>query len=349
MADSNQRPIIVIKRIEEVAGGHHGGAWKVAYADFVTAMMAFFLLLWLLGATTEKERKGIADYFAPTLSVFQSRTGSMGVMNGSSPTTDKNTDNGTAPIAVMRIAAPPTVDNQQLDAQQAEAAAQGMIEDAQRQEAAEKAGKARDGQNGAAVQVPGPAPDMGSPDLRIDSQGDSPEKTGGGAEIQRLEATGGRMMAELRRGPDLAEFAKNLAVEVVPEGVRIQITDSAGTSMFASGSDQPSPAAMKILKRVAEVAAKLDNRIAITGHTDAVPFRGVGGRTNWELSAERANAARRMLEAAGIPGSRIAQVVGAADTEPFMPGQPKAPENRRITVLLMREKPPAPPSTLGAN
>ena len=291
------RPIVV-RRAAPPAAAHHGGAWKVAYADFVTAMMAFFLLLWLLNATSEQERSGIADYFSPTLSVAPGQSGGTGVLAGRAPK-DVSTEGGIGASAILPTPMPPD------PPPPAEA----------------------------------PADSAPEPTKPVD------DDAGGAADIAR-EAKD--IADELMADPALDGLAGHVAVEATPEGARIQIMDSERAAMFASGSDRPTAEAVAILARVAAILADRPERIVVTGHTDAAPLKGASGRSNWELSSERANAARRTLEAAGIPATRFAEMSGAGATEPLYPDRPRAAENRRVTVFLRREPAAAPPRGIAA-
>ncbi|WP_340118045.1 flagellar motor protein MotB [Pelagibius sp. 7325] len=313
-ANDGEATIVIIKKVKKVAGGHHGGAWKVAYADFVTAMMAFFLLLWLLNATTEEQRKGIAEYFSPVSSfnpesVSESASGSDGVMGGRSMITDGALVNDTSPVGIT-VSLP------------------GAKDDTEEQ-AEEPADDTQSGQ-------------------RLAKADEDPNQAVDRAEVDRLareleEERFAEAEAELRQAiesvPDLSDFAKNLVIDQTPEGLRIQIIDQEGKSMFPSGSAQMYPHTQRLLALVADAIKNLDNPVAIKGHTDSTPYTSTKDYSNWELSTDRANSSRRALLAAGLPASRVASVVGRADQEHFVPSEPNSPRNRRISVVLLRQAP----------
>jgi chemotaxis protein MotB len=161
------------------------------------------------------------------------------------------------------------------------------------------------------------------------------------AEHERRErAAFERAAAEIRRmveaDPALADLGRQLLIEQAPEGLRIQLLDAERQPMFALGGAAPNDRARQLIARVAQVAARLPNPVAITGHTDATPFRGGGERSNWDLSSERANATRRLLAEAGLPDARIQSVSGQAERQPLLPDQPTAAANRRVAITLLR-------------
>ncbi len=287
--DEAKRPII-IKRIKKAGGGHHGGAWKVAYADFVTAMMAFFLLMWLLNATTEEQRKGISEYFDPTpVEVSSNTSGAGGVMGGVTITVDGSQRSQSSPITPNET--PPTT-NLNSEAETAKSAAELS------QEALEAEVKAR--------------------------------------EDKSFENIKKEIEAKIDES-DLKDLKKNLKVDMTPEGLRIQIVDQDGASMFPSGSAIPFEKTTKLLGLVAQIIKGMPNQVSIRGHTDGVAYSKGAGYTNWELSAERANASRRVLLQNGIEEKKVSNVVGKADTEHLNVADPKDPQNRRISVVLLRE------------
>lgn len=278
----DSRPIIVVKKIKKVAGGHHGGAWKVAYADFVTAMMAFFLLMWLLNATTKEQKEGIAEFFDPTPTIVsQSQSGAGGVMGGLTVSPEGARMADTQPMTPSNT--PP--------AQIAKSAKQLTDE----QLAAET--KKREDQNFEEVKK----------------------------EIEKaIEQS------------DLKDLSKNLKIDMTPEGLRIQLVDQEGASMFPSGSAQPFAKTEKLLAKVAEIIAASPSQISVRGHTDSAPYTEGAGYTNWELSSDRANSSRRVLLGNGIPQTKISNVVGKADTDHYVKDNPLDPQNRRISIVLLR-------------
>jgi chemotaxis protein MotB len=286
-ADPDKRPII-IKRRQAPHEEEHGGQWKIAYADFVTAMMAFFLVMWLLSSTTEAQKDGIAQFFNAS-SVLDLPAGN-GVLNG-----------GTSIMAggVSRQDSLTTVSDG------------GLREDSQGGETANngEAAQAASGQDGG---------------LRDP------------IERQRFEA----MKAEIERqitAPDgvLREFTQNLQIEMTPEGLRLQIFDRDGAPMFAPGATEPTPRLNRILQVLGSVLATVPNAVVIAGHTDGQAFsRGAYG--NWELSSDRANSARRVLEREGVRAARMYRVEGKASVEPLLQEAPDDPRNRRIAITVMR-------------
>jgi chemotaxis protein MotB len=334
---------IVLKRIEEGGHGHHGGAWKVAYADFVTAMMAFFLLMWLLNATTEEQRRGIADYFNPTNVLASGQSGSGQPFGGATPHSPSPMASDGGQKRVERGPRPVTMD---------------IEEEEETTEPPERVAR-RDGPPG-----PEDTPQPRTAEGREGTPGEhAPEEPGTGpndpnhlarltdealqAELARREQVALEQAAEalreaLRQDPNLGELGRQLRVEVVPEGLRIQLLEADGVPMFATGGAAPTDRARQLIRRVAEAAARLPNPITITGHTDSTPFRQPG-RTNWDLSAERANATRRLLQEAGVGDARLRGVTGMADREPLLPDQPAAAGNRRVAITLLRQSAEAPP------
>lgn len=315
MAESGGNPII-IKRIKKGGAGHHGGAWKVAYADFVTAMMAFFLLLWLLNAVTEEQLTGVSNYFAPTMA-SDSTNGAGGVLGGQTIGEGAQVNQTSSPALVQSL--PPSSLSQ-------------------------------DGNDLSTPVEPQASPDQpGSPGSEQGQQGQGQGPQGAISEEQFKETMAKREQQRFDKArevlqnavkgiPELKQFQGSMLVDNTPEGLRIQITDQEGLAMFPSGSSAPYGHTRAMLDMVARVVKQLpDNRIAISGNTDAVPFRDPSGYTNWELSADRALASRRILVAAGVPENRIDRVVGRADQDPLDAKDPKAVRNRRISIILLRD------------
>ncbi|MEQ8611336.1 MAG: flagellar motor protein MotB [Parvibaculum sp.] len=292
---TNEQPII-LKKVKKVVHGHHGGAWKIAYADFVTAMMAFFLLMWLISMTTPEQKQGLADYFAPS-NVSRSTSGAGGIMGGTAFDEEGARMPGTKPQVVMTISTPAQPKSPELAEKEAKDAAQ--------MDKLMKEKSARDERN--------------------------------------FRSAAESIRQAMRENPDLAELSRNVIIDETPEGLRIQIVDQDGRSMVPSGHAEPFERTRKLLDEVAGILIKLPNRVSISGHTDANPVAGRPGYSNWELTADRANATRRILENAGLSNDRIYQVVGKADSEPLFPEDPYMAANRRLSVLLLREAPVTPP------
>lgn len=296
---------VIIKKVKKGGGdGHHGGAWKVAYADFVTAMMAFFLMLWLISTTTPEQKRGIAEYFAPA-SVSKSTSGAGGIMGGRAFVEDGSRMAGSQ--AVIADLATPQGN-------------QGRVEET----------------------------DKGSPDAKADASAsslsqDALERALALREQAMFEQAEMSLRQAMQDMPDLAELSKNLIVDQTPEGMRIQLVDQEGRSMFPPFDATPYERTVRLLKQVAKVINRLPNRITISGHTDSAPFVRDRIYTNWELSADRANAARRIIQSQGIDRDRIYAVSGKAGSEPLYPDDPYLPANRRISIVLLREAPVLPP------
>ncbi|WP_372616721.1 flagellar motor protein MotB [Falsiroseomonas sp.] len=340
----NAGTTIVLKKVEEGGDGHHGGAWKVAYADFVTAMMAFFLLMWLLNATTEEQRKGIADYFAPTNVMGRNQTGSGEPFGGRTPHSSEQMTQDAGAVTVQRGALPVLPDVEVEDDSNVPARPVPL-----------RAGPDGEDEEAEPRRVRTARPDAppGEEDPR---EATDPRRLSDAelrAEHERRErAAFERAAEEIRRvvaeDPALADLGRQLLIEQTREGLRIQLLDAEGVPMFALGGATPNERARALIARVAQVANRLSNPVAITGHTDATPFRGGVERSNWDLSAERANATRRLLAEAGLPESRIQSVAGYAERQPLLPEDPNAAANRRVAITLLREPPPATTQEAGA-
>jgi len=336
---------VIIKKYEIVEGGHHGGAWKVAYADFVTAMMAFFLLMWLLNATTEEQRKGLADYFSPSNLMSHNTSGSGEPFGGHTPF-DKGalaSDRGAVQVTVgNRPVVERTEDGDDLvkddmhRARTGDGVGIGPVSDDQ--VADDQPDPNAMGQNGNRS-VPGPG---GQDDAQRDGQQAMRTAEAEQAADQAMQekaafqAAAQQIRAAVRNDPALADMAKQLAIDMTPEGLRIQIMDEIKLPMFPSGSATPNDRARLLIQKVVPILQKLNQPISIAGHTDAAPYPG-NGRSNWELSAERANATRKLLVDGGFPESRVQSVSGHADHDPLLPADPLAAANRRIAILVMRE------------
>lgn len=303
MAKNNDEkaPIIIIKRVKKVDGGHHGGAWKVAYADFVTAMMAFFLLLWLLNVTTDEQKAMISSYFAPAdPRIAESMSGAGGVMGGTT----------VSPDGAM------TNDQQPPVAQQNEPAQGVGREDGE------------DGEDGKSKSAEEISEERLAAELEKLDQ-------------KAFEQTQEKLAQAIESVPELKELSQNLLVDMTPEGLRIQIVDQEGKPMFELGSAKPLPQAERLLRLIGNVVREMPNKISIRGHTDSSRYGSNATYTNWELSSDRANASRRVMIKGDITGSlpieRIENVQGKADREPLDPTNPEAAKNRRISIILLKQ------------
>ncbi len=279
MSDDSTRPI-VIKRKKVVAGGAHGGAWKIAYADFVTAMMAFFLLMWLLGSTAKGDLQGIAEFFQNPVKVS---------MQGGSGTGD------------------------------ATSVLQGGGKDLTRQ-----AGQVKRGDVEAKK----------STSFSKEAQAEFRRK-----EQARLETLKADIEKMIQQSPQLAQFKKQMVLDITTEGLRIQIVDEQNRPMFDSSSADLKPYTRDILRQIGKSLNEVPNRISLAGHTDAAQFSGgEKGFSNWELSASRANASRRELVAGGMDDSKVIRVVGLASTVLFDKNDPLNSVNRRISIVVLNQK-----------
>jgi chemotaxis protein MotB len=277
MADDT-KPIIV-KKIKKGGHGHHGGAWKIAYADFVTAMMAFFLLMWLLGSTTKEEKQAISDYF-----------------QNPSPISGP----GGASTSMIKIGGGKDVTYSEGDTKR------GSNQD-------EKPNKDKETK----------------PEVGQITQNDK----------ERLL----QLKKELEEAIDASEalkpFKEQLLLEITKEGLRIQIVDKENRPMFASGSSTLQPYAAQILREIGQVINQVPNRLSLSGHTDATPYGGTSQfYSNWELSADRANASRRALTSGGMSEEKVARVVGLSSAVLFDKTNPVNPINRRISIIVLNKE-----------
>jgi chemotaxis protein MotB len=296
---------VVIKRIKKSGhGAHHGGAWKVAYADFVTAMMAFFLLMWLINTTTPEQKRGIADYFAPQ-SIAQTVSGSGGVLGGKVMGEESARAGGAASVFQKNSPSSPTSKSKSTQAQMSQGGATASQQEASSAQNADRStSSSQDGEFAHASEA---------------------------------------IHQAIADNPDLAALSKQVITEQTPEGLRIQLVDQDGRPMFQQGTAEPMPYTKRLLAEIARIVDRLPNRVSISGHTEATPFKGPNGETNWELSAARANAGRALLTQAGLSGDRIYEVAGKAGSEPLLPEDPNGSANRRLSITLLKEAPPVPP------
>ena len=278
--DAKKLQPIIVKKVKK--GGHaaHGGAWKIAYADFVTAMMAFFLLMWLLGSTTEGDKKGIADYFQAPLKVALFGGSGSGDSSSILKGGGKDLTRTTGQIKSGEVEA----DRRTINLK--------ALEEEQRR-----------------------------------------------AEITRLKQLMERVQDKLAQNPMLAALSSQIRLDMTHEGLRIQIVDELKRPMFESDSAVVQPHMRELLRTIGGVLAEVPNRITLEGHTDAAAFAGEQrGYSNWELSADRANASRRELTAGGLPPSHMLRVQGLADSRPLEEQDPQAPGNRRISIIVMNRE-----------
>jgi chemotaxis protein MotB len=312
MADEDKKPDnkpLIIKKVKKVGGGGgHGGAWKVAYADFVTAMMAFFLLLWLLNATTEDQKRGIADYFSPTPGEMRATTGGSGFFRG-----DALTSEG------PQIAIP--IPTMSFEERTEEGGEEQETED----------------QIDAEPEPSPPAADTQEADTE-EAETEEAERMLAEREERQFAEAEETLRQAIQDVPELRQLAESLIIDRTPEGLRIQIVDQEKYAMFPRGSAMMHDTARKLMARVTRVVQTLPQKISVTGHTDATPYVSDGGYDNWDLSTDRANSSRRALVEAGLSAERVVHVTGKADQEPLVADDPTSPRNRRISIVLLREQ-----------
>ncbi|WP_291588232.1 flagellar motor protein MotB [Comamonas sp. UBA7528] len=278
MATEKKLQPIIIKRVKKAAHGAHGGAWKIAYADFMTAMMAFFLLMWLLGSTAKGDLQGIAAYFNSPLKV--SMAGGDGSGNSSSIIPGGGNDLAKVHGQIRRSDADENNDRRKMD----------------------------------------------STSRQIRAQQDA----------QRIKSLRAKIDAMISSNATLNEYKSQIRIDVTPDGLQIQIVDEQNRPMFDIGSAILKPYMRDILREVGTAMGGVENRISLAGHTDSAPYgNGQRGYSNWELSSDRANASRRELVSSGMPDDKLARVVGLAASDLLYPDQPRAPQNRRITITVL--------------
>ncbi|MDH4874702.1 flagellar motor protein MotB [Pseudomonas sp. BN515] len=279
----NNQPIIV-KRVKRYAAGHHGGAWKIAFADFATAMMAFFLVLWLMSSATPEQKKAISGYFKDPIGFTESASPYVIDLGGTpTPAPDRTLNPELKDAPDSQESAADSSDKTQVDASQVETLADQI-------------------------------------------------------ERERLELLLQELQNKVEENPELRKFKDQILFEITQDGLRIQIMDAANRPMFDLGSARLQPYFEDILLILAETIKAVPNKISISGHTDAKPYAGAGDFGNWELSAGRANAARRTLIAGGYPEDQVARVVGYASSALFDRKDPFNPVNRRIDIIVLTKK-----------
>lgn len=279
MANEELRPIIV-KRVKKVAGGHHGGAWKIAYADFVTAMMAFFLLMWLLGSTAKGNLQGIAEYFQTPLKV---------AMAGGDGSGDSS--------SVIK----------------------GGGKDLSLRE-----GQSRKGD----LEIPKKTYNLQAAEAALAKQ-----------DAERLKGLKDKIEILIEANATLRQYKNQLLLDITSEGLRIQIVDEQNRPMFASARADLQPYTREILHEIGVALNDVPNKISLSGHTDAAPYgSGEKGYSNWELSADRANASRRELVYGGMDENKVLRVVGLSSSVLFDKNDPLNPVNRRISIIVMNKK-----------
>jgi chemotaxis protein MotB len=288
---ATEQPII-IKKIKKGGGGHHGGAWKVAYADFVTAMMAFFLLLWLLSVTTPAQKMGLAEYFTPTIGIKDSM--GIGVKGGL-----KSSEAGKSKNDLTQV---------------------GLVVGQVRQ--------------GAAAQAPNSQ--AGEHDPNAEAMSKNEKVVESKTELEEFQSTAEDMKQSMEVDEDLKEYKNNILIQDTPEGLKIDMIDDAKKPMFVPGGSVLTDTGKKVLDSMSRMIVKTPNNISIKGHTDSPTTQPNPQYTIWELSADRANSARRMLSTTQLEPERVVKIEGLADKELLIPQEPSNPRNRRITIIILR-------------
>ena len=292
-------PVIVVKKIIDGHGGAHGGAWKIALADMMTAMMAFFLLMWLLGAANADQRKSIADYFKPTSHsniTMSSLAGSNGILGGRSII-----DPDGFPFSAKQTAAMERVTPRS--------------------------------EGGPTENDPSPnSTDRANPDVVSEAEKKQIIEEADKAAFDKLEK---EMKERLEQNPKLENLKEQVKFVREKDGLRIEIIDKADFAMFALGTTRLLPRAQTLLDEVAKSLGSMPNKVAVRGHTDSVAFANSENRNNWSLSAERAEATRQLVEKSGVKSNRFARIEGVADTAPYNPNDPLDARNRRISITVL--------------
>jgi chemotaxis protein MotB len=312
-AGSNLPPIIVKKR---KGGGHHGAhstAWKIALADFMTALFIIFLMLWLINQTTPEQRSGIADYFSPA-AVSRNTSGSGGVFGGLIIASKGSLRTETAPLNPKKGGGPTTP--QEGEGNTETPGYPGALDSPSGTKVAPGAKDVKGVQ-----EAKGTVSNRRNSDNQPLPQSEAQAQAAAQAEQKSLEQIAQEMRQSIQANPDLHGLQQNVQIEVTPEGLRIQLIDNEKQEMFAKGSSAPMPRTKQLLQLVSTEVAKLPNKVAVTGHTDSSPYASNATYTNWELSADR---------------------------DPLFPEDPANPRNRRISIVLLRDNPP-PGSPLATN
>ncbi len=278
VGDTKKLQPIIIKRVKKTSHAPHGGAWKIAYADFVTAMMAFFLLMWLLGSTSEGDKKGISDYFQSPLKVA--------MQGGSGAGSSNSIINGGGTDLTQR------------------------------------AGQSKRGD--------------GEDRLAKKMSGDQAKATIAKIDAKKMSILSANISALISNNVNLLEYSAQIRLDTTADGLQIQIVDDQKRPMFDTGSATVKPYMRAILREIGMALNGVENKISLDGHTDRAPYGNAErGYSNWELSADRANASRRELVAAGMPDDKLARVVGLASSNLLEPNNPFGPVNRRISIIVM--------------
>jgi chemotaxis protein MotB len=308
------RPIIRKIIVEDGHAGAHGGAWKIALADMMTAMMAFFLLMWLLGASNEDKRKSVADYFRPASHsqiVFGELAGSNGLFGGKSII---DTDG-------FPFTAKQTAMLERLTPQ-----AQGGP--------AESFGSSKEENNkdGPSDQDPGKATGSGSP-----GEGGGSGSPGQKQDKENFDKIEKEIKQKLSESKQFDNIKDQVSITRDKDGLRIEVIDKADFAMYSSGGAVMGGKAAALMAEVTRSLKPLPNKLSIRGHTDSMGFAPDSMRNNWTLSTERADATRQFMQSQGISANRFSRIEGVADTNPNVPGNPADPRNRRVSITVLNQ------------
>ena len=321
-------PVIIIKKIQDGHGGAHGGAWKIALADMMTAMMAFFLLMWLLGASNADQRKSIADYFKPTshsLTPVGQLAGSNGVLGGRSIIDPDAFPYGSRQTGLLERLTPKSEGGPNPDTEPGP----------------ENENEAKDPTSG------GKGEGKGTGEGGQGEGGSDPEKMSKAErkaaaeqeDKENFEKLEKELKDKLSENKKFESLKDKVAISRDKDGLRIEIIDNADFAMFPSGGVGMQGKAAALIGEVAASLGDMPNKVAIRGHTDAVPFQNPEGKNNWSLSADRAEATRQILQKKGIKEERFKRIEGVADTDPFNPKDKFDPRNRRMSITVLNQDP----------
>ena len=328
-AGSNQRPNVIIRREESIQEPHHGGAWKVAYADFVTAMMAFFLLMWLINATTEAQRVGLADYFSQANVLNRGASGEGKPFGGHTPFDHGAlaSDRGAERVTVGNFLLSPHLPHLPQGRQIRPVHSQGKVYAPSLPKPIHTVAA-----HGGVGAIAGAL--LQNSEAHAVSKAQAQAQAEAKAQTNHQFANAAKaVMQAVQSDPALKSLKHQISVQQTPDGLKIQIMDTHKQPMFALGSALPNTMTRSLLARITPILTKLGHPVTIAGYTDARPYL-IAGHSNWDLSVERANATRQLLRQAGLPSAEVSQVTGYGDHSLLLPATPLAAGNRRIAILV---------------
>lgn len=327
---ANTRPVIIKKYEVIEGGGHHGGGWKVAYADFMTAMMAFFLLMWILASSDEQKLRGIAEYFTNA-----TMPGGSGVLDGATlgPPGTLTASNGSVVARGSELGKIDDPSPAQWEVRDitptADPKEKVLGSEVGMHEHPAAADKAEEFKQNGEVSYADSAKGASNSDAEAEHALDD----------MKFKQLQNEILQAMQDNPDLDPLKQNVIFEQTTEGLHIQIIDQKGKPMFHSGRAEMIGTTNTLLKSLGTSLAALNNPIILSGHTDAVPFADSAKYDNWDLSSDRANATRRVFETSGVSRDRIIRVSGMADTQLLLPKKPTDPSNRRISIVVQYQTP----------